>query len=120
MVESALPSKARRAARLTRRHIHHQARSRTRVSVAAIRRVGDDMDDRGFVEKAAIAEMVADRRYADKLAPIERWAVRLVAKRPGLARATLKEQLSYFRRLLPDNTVGRHALGHIEFALEWT
>jgi hypothetical protein len=36
-----------------------------------------------------------------------------------LRSASREEQVAYFARLMPDTTIGRHAVQHIEQALEW-
>jgi hypothetical protein len=120
MVASVLPSKARKGARLERRGIHHHSRARTRAAMASLDIVGpDDFDDPTPSEKGDIRELVRSRRDSDKVAPLVRWAVRRVAQRPELAAASLRDQLDYFRKVLPDNTIGRHALGHLSWTLWW-
>jgi len=62
--------------------------------------------------------MVWDRRAADKTAPLVRWALHHVRHDPQLRDADLAERLDHFRQLVPDNTIGRHALSHIAWPLE--
>jgi hypothetical protein len=66
----------------------------------------------------AIEEMVWDRRSADKVAPLVRWALHHVRHDARLRDAESAERLDHFRQLLPDNTIGRHALSHIAWPLE--
>lgn len=122
MTESVLPSKRRRGARLDRRQIHAKERARIRAEIHAYRTAidpeGVETDLRADA-RHEIARMVSDRRDADKVAPLIRWAVRRVELDPALRSATVADQIESFRRLLPDDLIGRHALSHIEAALEW-
>lgn len=63
--------------------------------------------------------MVSDRRSADKVAPLVRWALHHVREDEELRSAPLHVQVEHFRMLLPDTTVGRHAVVHIADALEY-
>jgi hypothetical protein len=69
------------------------------------------------LEAARIAELVADRRSCDKVGPLLRWAERTVECDPVLAQADLDQCLAHFRRTLPADLIGRHALFHIEWVL---
>lgn len=112
IIWSVLPSSARHGVRATRRLIHRAERRTVRDRL----RAGDDvvvLDTRG-----AISEMVWDRRAADKVAPLVRWALHHVRADPVLRDASTAERLDHFRRLLPDTTIGRHALSHIAWPLE--
>lgn len=112
IIRSVLPSTARRDARATRKLIHRAARRKTRAALRA-----GDTD--GFVDvRGTIGEMVWDRRAADKTAPLVRWALHHVQHDPQLRDADVAERLGHFRQLLPDNTIGRHALSHIAWPLE--
>jgi hypothetical protein len=120
MAESVLPSTRREATRKERRLIHQRTRARSRGTIAAFRTISpDEFDDTTPDERGDIGWLVDERRSADKVASLQRWAVRRVAKRPGLAGASLRDQIDHFRDLLPDNTIGRHALGHIAGSLWW-
>jgi hypothetical protein len=122
MAESVLPSKRRRGARFERRHIHAQERARIRAELHAYRTAIDPDDietDLRIDGRHAIARMVSDRRDADKVAPLVRWAIRRVELDPDLRGASVEDQIASFRRVLPDNLIGRHAVSHIEGALEW-
>jgi len=112
VIRSVLPSTARRDARRTRQLIHRAARRKVNVAL----RFGDVdavVDIRGPIE-----EMVWDRRAADKLGPLVRWALHQVRHDPRLREAGFAERIDHFRQLLPDNTIGRHALSHIAWPLE--
>ena len=112
MIKSVHPSTARAGVCATRRLTHRAERRTVRDRL----RAGDDVvvvDTRG-----AIGEMVWDRRAADKVAPLIRWALHHVRTDPALRDASTAERLDHFRQLLPDTTIGRHALSHLEWPLE--
>jgi hypothetical protein len=122
MGRSVLPSTSRRSARDNRRMIHKRQRARELAAVIAYRRDADPgsvtPDVRGTYGPD-ITEMVWSRRAADKVGPLIRWAEATIAADPVLRSAPLAEQVAYFARLMPDNTIGRHAVQHIEQALAW-
>jgi hypothetical protein len=122
MSRSVLPSTGRKSARDNRKAIHKHQRARERAAVTAYRRDADPEsvtpDVRGRYGPD-IMHMVRDRRAADKVGPLIRWAKATIAADPVLRSAPRPEQVAYFARLMPDNTIGRHAVQHIEFALEW-
>jgi hypothetical protein len=112
MIRSVLPSTARHGVRATRRLIH---RAERRTAKSRLRAGDDDV----FVDtRGAVSDLVWDRRAADKVAPLVRWALHHVRADPALRDATTAERLEHFRRLLPDTTIGRHALSHIAWPLE--
>jgi hypothetical protein len=119
---SVLPSKGRRSTRDNRRLIHKRQRARELAAVIAYRRDVDPdsvtPDVRGTYVPD-ITAMVWDRRVKDKVGPLIRWAKATIAADPVLSSAPRAEQVAYFARLMPDTTVGRHAVQHIEQALEW-
>ena len=122
MSRSVLPSTGRRSARDHRRIIHKQQRARELAAVTAYRRDTDPdsvaPDVRGTYG-SDITEMVWHRRAQDKVGPLIRWAEATIAADPVLRSAPRAEQVGYFARLMPDTTIGRHAVQHIEQALEW-
>ena len=148
MAESVLPSTARRSARESRRRAHRRQRTRQRDLLIAIRDgypadwddldPGTDVADAGFVGAGAgagadvidvdfaerrrrqdIDAMVWERRFSDKTGSLTRWAARRVDRDGDLRDAPVDEQRDHFARLLPDNLIGRHAVQHIESALEY-
>ena len=121
MQRSVLPSSRRRAARRERRTIHQQARARQRDALAQYRKDHDaaEPDFREGRRKSATKWMVLDRRSADKIGPLTRWAVRAIERDPALRDAALTDQIAYFAARLPTDVIGRHAVFHIEFALRW-
>ena len=112
MVRSVLPSTARHGVRATRRLIHRRARRIVKVRLGA----GDH--DVVVDIRRALDELVWDRRAADKVAPLIRWALHHVRTDPALRDASTAERLDHFRHLLPDTTIGRHALSHLRWPLE--
>jgi hypothetical protein len=122
MSRSVLPSTGRKSARDNRRIIHKQQRARELAAVTAYRRdTGPDIvtpDVRG-THGPDITQMVWGRRAQDKVGPLIRWAEARIAADPVLRSAPRAEQVAYFARLMPDTTIGRHAVQHIEQALQW-
>ncbi len=116
-----MPSTRRKGARDDRRLIHHRERSRVRASLHEIRQLVDvgDADDTPlfYEDKRAVAEMVSDRRSADKVGSLGRWAERRVQNDPVLRQADWDGRRAVFQRMFADDTVGRHALGHIEWVI---
>jgi hypothetical protein len=110
MIRSVLPSTARQGVRATRRLVHPAERRTVKNRL----RAGDGV----VVVRGAISDMIWDRRAADKAAQLVRWAPHQVCAHPVLRDASTAERLEQFRRLLPDTTIGRHALSHIAWPLE--
>ena len=122
MSRSVLPSTGRKSARDNRRIIHKQQRARELAAVTAYRRdTGPDIvtPDVGGTYGPDITQMVWGRRAQDKVGPLIRWAEARIAADPVLRSAPRAEQVAYFARLMPDTTIGRHAVQHIEQALQW-
>lgn len=121
MQRSVLPSSRRAAAREERRAIHRRARARQRDVLAQYRKDADvpEPDFREGRRKAATKWMVVDRRSADKIGPLTRWAIRTIEQDPVLRDAALADQVAYFAARLPTDVIGRHAVVHIELALQW-
>jgi hypothetical protein len=121
MSRSVLPSTRRKSAQDDRRIIHKQQRARELAAVTAYRRDTDPdgvtPDIRGTYAPD-ITQMVWDRRAQDKIGPLVRWARATIAADPVLRSASRAEQVAYFARLMPDTTIGRHAVQHIEQDLE--
>ena len=122
MSRSVLPSTSRGSARDNRRIIHKRQRTRELAALVAYRRDTDPgsvtPDVRGTYGPD-ITEMVWSRRAHDKVGPLIRWAAATIAADPVLRSAPLAEQVAYFARLMPDTTIGRHAVQHIKQALGW-
>jgi len=122
MSRSVLPSTGRKSARDDRRIIHGRQRARELAAVTAYRRDADPdsvtPDVRGTYGPD-ITQMVRGRRARDKVGPLIRWAAATIAADPVLRSAPRAEQVAYFAGLMPDTTIGRHAVQHIEQALEW-
>ncbi|MDT3440789.1 MULTISPECIES: hypothetical protein [unclassified Pseudofrankia] len=122
MAESVLPSTARRSARQERRRIHQRQRARERNLMVVVRGNAEhddgNADFREVIRRRDITQMVWDRRGADKIGSLVRWAGSRVDRDDSLREASVDEQVQYFARLLPDNLIGRHAVQHIESELE--
>lgn len=126
MQRSVLPSTARGFARAERRLIHKRARARARDALAEARKIVNtdirtdpDPDFREGRRKAATHWMVLDRRAADKIGPLCRWAVRTVEADEALRDAPLHDQAAFFAALMPKDLIGEHAVFHIRWALRW-
>lgn len=122
MSRSVLPSTGRKSARDNRRIIHRQQRARELAAVTAYCRdtdPGSVTPDVHGTYAPDITQMVWHRRAQDKVGPLIRWAEATIAADPVLRSAPRAEQVAYFARLMPDTTIGRHAVQHIEQALEW-
>lgn len=112
VIRSVLPSTARRDARRTRQLIHRAARRKVKVALRS-----GDVDAGGDI-RGPIEDMVWDRRASDKVGPLVRWALHQARHDPRLREARFGERIDHFRQLLPNNTIGRHALSHIAWPLE--
>ena len=115
MARSVLPSTARQRAKAYRRIIHHAERGAAHTMLHRAVTDGDDgFDDAvNYPYRSTIAGFVDRRRSADKIAPLVRWATRTVAADRRLRDGTPAEQLDHFRRIFPDDLIGRHALFHL-------
>jgi hypothetical protein len=120
MTESVLPSTDRVRARQDKRAINRSERRVVglRLHAASTYPDPDDFDgDLVAVDRNARLEARFERRLSDKVAPLVRWAERRVAIDPVLSAADHEDRLAYFRGLLPSNKIGRHALGHVDWAI---
>ncbi len=119
---SVLPSTARKSARDNRRIIHKRQRARELAAVTAYRRdtePGSVTPDVRGTYGPDVTQLVWQRRSRDKVGPLIRWARATIAADPLLRSAPRADQVAYFARMMPDTTIGRHAVQHIEQALEW-
>ncbi len=121
MIESVLPSTARRQACERRRLIHKRARARQAVALAAVRATCDDtsVDFRDGRRRSELKWMVLDRRAADNVGALTRWAAAVVAADARLRDAPVHVQVAHFTAILPVDLIGRHAVQHIEWALTY-
>lgn len=121
MARSVLPSTRRRGARMHRSHAHARERHRVRAALHEVATYDDPDDYEGdltWEARRAISEMVGERRAADKVAPLMRWAERTVERDPVLRDASFEQRVAHFRRLLPRDLIGRHALNHLAWVLD--
>ena len=121
MARSVLPSTARKSARLMRASIHGRERAQLRATLHALQAVGDPDDfegDLAWTARRDIEEMVDDRRGADKVGPLLRWAERLVERDPALAAASPQDREVHFLKILPPGLIGNHAVSHLRWVLD--
>jgi hypothetical protein len=116
MVESVLPSTRRKTARTERRIIHKKQRARQRDMLRNIS-VEPDPDFCEGRRVSAISTMVWDRRAADNVSALVRWAGAVVERDSALAAADWPSQRAWFASVLPQDLIGQHALQHIEWAI---
>lgn len=127
MCRSILPSSARRSARenLAAWKRHHRRSVRLQIHDAMgyewLDYEGTTLDvdtnrpiDGGFGWDRIITHIVRQRRDSDKVGPIMAWARATAAALPG----DDLDKYMWFKRVLPDNLIGRHALSHIEFIFD--
>lgn len=113
MVRSVLPSTRRKNAKQRKDALHREYRRTARHEIQA--RAPDEFDDwsnetREYrVEQSSI---VRDRRDADKVKPLMRWAPKATKGQHDKRMATLKA-------ILPDNVIGQHARGHVQYVKEF-
>lgn len=87
MARSVLPSTRRRGARQDRALAHKAERSRLRSALQDLAGHDDPDDYEGeltWEARRQIAWMVEDRRAADKVAPLLRWATRTIERDAAL------------------------------------
>ena len=143
IARGVLPSTARKGARDNKRAYHatHRAEQR-RVNHAISRHLTTTRDDgrlctdpdlfddfealdtfdgyHAATKKPSLGwddmrEIVSSRRGADKLGPLISWAT--ATEKNKMHGWSVEDKLAYFKAVLPDSLQGRHALGHVEFAL---
>ena len=122
MARSVLPSNL--TVKQWRRQIHHRERARVRAELHRARFINpgdlDDFSDNAAgvdLTKHAVREMVVERREADKLGPLFRWAEYHNDHDPALRCAPVADRLEHFASRLPDGVIGSHAVGHIAWHL---
>lgn len=125
MARSILPSTARHASRTRKQGATRRARARHHALLGRLMEHLDDLDgfeealdryeldDLGWGDDGAYG-MVWDRREADKVAPIIRWAEVRVERTPHLRDGDYWVRRHHFAGLLGDTVMGRHALQHLD------
>lgn len=144
VARSVLPSKRRRTAREDKRQFHQAnrrnqnqinhdiLRSTTVCEDGEIRTDPELFDDYGprhvidgysartkkdgATYEFDIGYIVRERRDRDKLGPLLSWA--RATERHKMVGWSVHDKLAYFKAILPDTLQGRHALSHIETALD--
>ncbi len=112
MSRSVLPSTSRKRSRLDKRRVHHEVRAKVRDLIE-----NEDWDNTDLLVNPqrhkpynGIKTVVRERRDADKLGPIMRWA-EAIAPEIG---DTPAERWVALRSMLPPGVIGWHAMTHIE------
>lgn len=120
MARSILPSTGRRGAGRRKKCSARRARARNNARLWRLMGHLDDLDgfeeqlDRYDLDDAGWDGMVEDRRAADKVAPVIRWAEVRIARDPRLAGGDYWTRRNHFAALLGDTVIGRHALQHLD------
>lgn len=113
VIGSVLPSTRRKFARESFAAI--KRRHRRKINQAYQKYRWDDPDDVEFDFNQTcdrqIREIMWERRDGDKLGALMRWAP--VATKEIRA----EDRVSYLYSVLPDNTIGRHAVGHAKYVV---
>lgn len=104
IAESILPSTARRRAREERKRIHRAERRRVRQAFP-----DDDLVGNERKVRIELRDMKSERRAADKIRPLMRWAEKTTASIEDPV-----ERYMHVKALMPDNLIGRHALSHVD------
>lgn len=116
MIRSVLPSTARKGAREDLRLARKRGRTGMRSNLRKYRGsaalaeeiYADDNTNFEFYPYEDIKYAMWDRRSADKLGPLQRWAaVKVRDIRP-------EDRRSWMLARLPNSTIGRHAMSHVE------
>lgn len=144
IARGVLPSTARKGARDNKRNFHATHRHAQRQVNHAIQRQVTTFDENGNLHadpdlyddftdldtfdgyhaattKPSIGwdgmnEIVNQRRGADKLGPLIAWA--RATEKDKMVGWDAADKIAYFKAVLPDSLQGRHALGHVESALD--
>ena len=124
IARSALPSTGRVEARKRRAIAHRRERAAWRREATVLRTLIDPDDHDGdlcWTARTDIDWLVAERRMADNVAPLIRWARAHVQADPYLRELRSVDLLAHFRDVLPGDAAGRHALEHlhVEFDDAW-
>ncbi len=130
MARSILPSKRRRGARMDKQALKRRNRHAVRQNLHDWKRHADPLEYEGHIrdyyheprgwDYDNIHVIVQERRDADKLAAMQRWAVKHTAHLEDP-----EDRYNLMKRTLPDNLPGRHALSHLiwmdefDFREEW-
>lgn len=119
IARSVLPSRRANGARNDLRNIKQRARSNMRQELRVVGRdaysedVIDSYDESNFdwefYPYTEIRYAVYDRQNGDNLSALMRWAPKQVEN------IRLEDRLSKMYQIMPDNLIGRHAVGHLEY-----
>lgn len=110
MVRSVLPSTRGSATQVEKKIAKKAARSKdTQAMKKMVEHIDayDDYVDEYKKMNIKVRGIVHDRRLYDKIAPLIRWA-------PKVTSGKHDERLAQLRSMMPDNTIGRHAITHVQ------
>lgn len=116
MIRSVLPSTRRKGAREDLAIIKRNARRSSRQSLHVIALDHEAWDETPEVYDYPDTEIryaMYERRDGDKISALQRWAP---SKVKGIRPL---DALSKIKALLPDNTIGRHAVSHVDHLPEF-
>lgn len=112
---SVLPARGRKGWRAGKRAIHHRNRQQTRAALQDWADAIDPYDCEALTYDYSheINSLVRERRLSDNLTVIMRWAEATIRQHPEITE-DYETCYHYFKRILPDNLAGRHALSHLK------
>lgn len=111
MARSILPSTGREQARNHKRQIARETRRTERQAVRTMDYdEGLDFDDRQ--RNIDLSWMKSNRREKDKVKPLMRWA-------PKVTKGAPDKRMAQLRGMLPNNTIGDHAIDHVRYLKEF-
>ena len=111
MARSILPSAHRRQAREHKNRISRTTRRSERQAIGTMDYdEGLDFDDRQ--RNIDLGWMKSERREADKVKPLMRWAPKVTKGQPD-------KRMAQLRAMLPNNTIGDHAISHVRYLKEF-
>ena len=115
MARSVLPSKKRKTSKENITAVKRHGRRVLRQQIASVHDDWDDVEsDLTSYPIKEIRTKVFERREADNVSAIMRWAPRHVADEP------IENRLEILRGELPHNPIGDHAISHVRYADEMT
>ena len=106
MVRSVLPSTKRNWARLAKQE-NNKAKRRNDREVLFQMETDEDYDFSDSYHRYRSNGITRERREADKVKPLMRWA-------PKVTKGLHDKRRAQLQAMLPDNAIGLHALSHVE------
>lgn len=113
MIRGVLPSTKRKWARDMKAAENQAGRVRARSAMADLEKdLEGDFDFQDDRTRRKIRGVTKERRSGDKVAPLQRWAPKVTEGAPDA-------RLAQLSKMLPKDTIGRHAVTHVEFMKEF-